>query len=226
MNGGVLVFGGSRGTGLHVARLLDARGDPVTVFVRAGADIGELLQLRVRLCRGDILDPDSVTQAFAAGRFRAVVCTVGGRRGEPRPDFHGVRNLVNAAERAGVRRIVLVSAIGAGDSRGAVGPRVIQFLGAVLEEKTLGENALIGSGLDYTIVRPGGMNDGPPGTTALLTPDPGVMGVISRADLARLTVGCLDDPRTIGRIFHAVDPGIGEDAPLQRGENLPGGPVR
>ena len=154
-----------------------------------------------------------------------MINTVGGKRGEPRPDYHGTRNLVDAARAAGVQRHLMVTAIGSGDSRSAVGPKVLQFLGPVLEEKTLGENYLMASGLDYTILRPGGMNNNPASGTAIRTEDRSVMGVISRADLARLVVECLDDPLTIGKVFHAIDPAITEPAPLQRGEDLPGGRI-
>jgi uncharacterized protein YbjT (DUF2867 family) len=223
MTDGVLIVGGSRGTGLEVARLLERRGEAVTVFIRPTTDMAELLRLKVKLFRGDVLDPRSVQGAFASGSFRAVINTVGGKRGEPRPDYHGTRNVVDAAREAGVQRHIFVTAIGAGDSRSAVGPKVLQFLGPVLEEKTLGENYLMASGLDYTILRPGGMTNNPASGTAIRTEDRNVMGVINRADLARLVVDCLDDPLTIGKVFHAIDPAIKEAAPLQRGEDLPGG---
>jgi uncharacterized protein YbjT (DUF2867 family) len=226
MTDGVLIFGASRGTGLEVARILAARGEPVTAFVRPSSDVSALEALPVRLVRGDTLNPEEVAAAFAAGPFRAVVNTVGGRRGEPRPDHLGVKITADAARAAGVSRYLLVTAIGCGDSRGAVGPRVLEFLGAVLEEKTLGENALQASGLDWTILRPGGMTFEPASGTAIKTEDQTVMGVIHRADLARLVVECLDDPATIRRIYHTIDPAIVQQAPLQRGEPLPGGPVR
>jgi uncharacterized protein YbjT (DUF2867 family) len=223
---GVLIAGASSGTGLEVARLLAARGEPVTAFVRPTTDMAGLLRLRVKLSKGDVLDPRSVEGAFASGNFRAVIDAVGGKRGEPRPDYHGTRNLVDAARKAGVSRFIFVTAIGCGDSRGTVGPRVLEFLGAVLEEKTLGEDYLMASGLDYTILRPGGMTHDAASGTAIRTEDRKAMGVINRADLARLVVDCLDDPLAVGKVYHAVDPAIKREAPLQRGEALPGGPVR
>ena len=226
MQPGVLVFGGSRGTGLEVCRLLAARGEAVTACVRPTTDSAGLAALGATILHGNVLDAASVAAAFAAGPFRAVIDTVGGRRGEPRPDNDGTRNLVDAARAAGVRRFLFVTAIGCGDSRGAVGPRVLEFLGPVLAEKTLGEDYLRASGLDWTILRPGGMTHDPASGTAIRTEDRMAMGVISRADLARLVVDCLDDPATIGRIYHTIDPAIREPAPLQRGEALPGGPVR
>ena len=225
MTDGVLIVGASRGTGLEVARLLVGRGEAVTAFVRPSTDMAQLLQLRVKLFRGDVLDPLSVRGAFASGSFRAVIDTVGGKRGEPRPDYHGTRNLVDAARAAGVPRFIFVTAAGAGDSRGFVNPKVLEYLGAVLEEKTLGENYLMASGLGYTILRPGGMTHDPASGTAIRTEDRSIVGMINRADLARLVVDCLDDPLSVGRIFHTVDPGIRREAPLQRGEDLPGGRV-
>ena len=226
MTGAVLIAGASRGTGLEVARLLERRGEAVTAMVRPTASMAGILQLRVRLCRGDVLDPRSVQAAFASGDFRAVIVTVGGRQGEPRPDYHGTRNLVDAAREAGVRRFILVTAIGAGDSRGSVGPKVLEFLGPVLEEKTLGENYLMASGLDYTILRPGGMTHDAASGTAIRTEDRSVMGVINRADLAGLVVECLDDAASIGKVFHTIDPASQRPAPLQREEDLPGGRVQ
>jgi nucleoside-diphosphate-sugar epimerase len=225
MTGGVLIAGASRGTGLEVARLLAARGEAVTALVRPTTDMAGLLQLRVKLYRGDVMDPLSVRGALASGTFRAVIDTVGGKRGEPRPDYHGTRNLVDAAREEGVRRFIFVTAIGTGDSRSTVAPKVLEYLGAVLEEKTLGEDYLMASGLDYTILRPGGMTHDPASGTAIRTEDRKAMGVINRADLARLVVDCLDDPLAIGRIFHTIDPAIRRQPPLQRGEDLPGGPV-
>lgn len=224
-SGAILIFGGNRGTGLEVVRLLVARRLPVTAFVRPTADLAELLNLPVKLSKGDVLDPRDVAAAFASGRFRAVINCLGGRRGEPRPDYQGIRHIVAAAAAAGVQRVIFVTAIGCGDSRGTVAPKVIEYLGPVLDEKTRAEDHLMQSGLEFTILRPGGMNSDPASGTAIRTEDRSVMGVISRADLARLVVDCLDDPASIGRVYHAVDPAITRQAPLQRGEDLPGGPA-
>jgi uncharacterized protein YbjT (DUF2867 family) len=117
----------------------------------------------------------------------------------------------------------MVTAIGAGDSQSAVAPKVLEVLGEVLEMKTQAENILQDSGLDYTILRPGGMTNDPASGTAIKTEDHNRMGVINRADLAALVVECIDDNAASGKIYHAVDPGITREAPLQRGENLPEG---
>lgn len=218
---GVLILGGTRGTGLEVAKILAARGDPVTALVREASDASALESLGVKIIRGNALDQAAVDAAMGSGEIGAVINTLGGKRGEtPRPDIEGTKNMITGAGKAGIKRVLMVTAIGAGDSQAAVAPKVLEVLGQVLDMKTIAENMLIDAGLDYTILRPGGMTSEPAGGTAIRTEDHGVMGVISRADLALLVVDCLDDDTSIGRIYHAVDPAITREAPLQRGESL------
>ena len=90
-----------------------------------------------------------------------------------------------------------------------------------MELKTKAEDYLRASGVDYTILRPGGMNSDPPSGTAIKTIDHTAMGMISRADLGALLVDCLDDADTIGQTYHAIDPKNKELPPLQRGDDLP-----
>ena len=225
MSDGVLIFGASRETGLEVARILTARGEAVAAFVRPASDIAELKSLKLQqIVYGDVLDGVAVGKAFAAGRFRAVVCTIGAQRGQvPRPDFEGVKVIVDSIRKltTSVPRLLLVTVIGAGDSRDAVAPKVLEVLGEVIRLKTLAEEYVVASGVKYTILRPGGMTSEPASGTGIRTEDHKSMGVISRADLARLIVECLDDESTNGRIYHTVDPEIKWQAPLQRGEDLP-----
>ena len=77
------------------------------------------------------------------------------------------------------------------------------------------------AGVDYTILRPGGMTSDPASGTAVKTTDRMTMGVINRADLGRIVADCIDDPGTVGEIYHTVDPEITWQAPLQRGEDSP-----
>jgi uncharacterized protein YbjT (DUF2867 family) len=218
---GVLLFGASQRTGLEVARILAARGERVTAFVRPTSDRTELDRLAVNYVVGDVTVADDVGKALAGGDYRAVICTVGGARGDdPRPDFIGVRNIVDAVVRSGVRRMLLVTVIGAGDSRAAISDNAWKFLGPIIELKTRAEDYLTGSGLDATILRPGGMASEAATGTAIKTEDHTAMGIIQRADLAALVVECLDDPATVGKIYHAVDPGNKERPPLERGESV------
>lgn len=224
MGSKILVFGGTRGTGLEAIKLLVARGDRVTVMARSDSDRSGLEPLNVNIVEGNALDRANVEAAFATAKFTAVINSLGGKRGETRPDLEGTISIVDAAEAAGVRRLVMVSAVGAGDSADALSPNAWKFLGPVMELKTQAEDRVTGSDLDYTILRPGGMGSDPATGTAIRTEDHSVMGMINREDLGRLVVECLDDDSTIGYIYHATDPGIDKQPPLQRGEPLGTGP--
>lgn len=212
MTGSVLVIGGTRATGLEVVRVLRARGDDVVVLARASSDASAAEALGARIVRGDAMNPADLTAAFAAapagGRFRGVISTLGGAglEGGPRPDFDGNRNVVDAARLAGVQRLVLVTVIGAGDSRDAAPAIARYFLRNVIPDKSKAEDYLKTSGLDFTIIRPGGLLDKEAQGRAYLTEDTRSMSWIRRADLGALAVQALDDPRAIGKVYHAFDP--------------------
>lgn len=205
--GAVLVIGGTRGTGLDIVRLLEGRGDDVAVLVRPSSDASEVEAAGARVVRGDALNPDDMTAVLASGDFRAIVSTLGARNLDgPRPDFEGTRNSVDAARAAGVSRYVLVTVIGAGDSYDASPAIASYVLRNIIPEKTKAEDYLKTSGLDYTIIRPGGLLNKEAEGRAYLTEDTESMSWIRRSDLAVLTVQALDNPRAIGKIYHAFDP--------------------
>lgn len=206
-SGAVLVIGGTRATGLEVVKVLRSRGDEVVVLARPSSDASAAEQLGARIARGDAMNPADLAAVLASGQFRAVVSTLGARSVDgPRPDFAGNRNAVDAAKAAGVRRFVLVTVIGAGDSVDAAPWIARRVLKNVMAEKTQAEDYLAASGLDYTIIRPGGLLEKEAQNRAFLTEDTGAMSWIRRADLARLVVQALDDPRAVNKTYHAHDP--------------------
>jgi uncharacterized protein YbjT (DUF2867 family) len=227
--GPVLVVGATQNTGLEIVRELRARGLPVVASVRATSNTAALDALGVEKVVFDAMNADEVRAAIQPGRFAAVVSTLGTaardlpqRRGwiqaltqgqnrmDPakRPDYTGNRNLVDAAKEAGVRRFVLVTVIGTGDSADAAPRLARRTLADIIPLKEQAEEYLRASGLDYTIVRPGGL--GPrvlaPTGEARLTEDPASFSYIGRTDLARLVVDALGDASTVGRTYTAWDP--------------------
>ncbi len=204
-DGGVLIFGGTRNTGLEVTKLLRARGETVTVFVRPASDRTALEPLGVRFVAGDALIADDVNAAFADVRYRAVITTLGCFKCDVPPDFLGNQNVFDAARDAGIRRVIMVSSIGAGDSAEAM-PWIAKWaLEDVLVLKTRAEDYLQATGVPYTIIRPGGLKHGEPTGNALLTEDPMAMGIVTRRDLAQLIVDALDDPAAGKKIYTALD---------------------
>jgi len=144
----VLVTGGTGFVGGHVVHALRARDVPVRALVRDPARAPRLGAWGVELVRGDVTDAASL--AAACEGADAVVHLVSIITGKP-ADFErvmaqGTRDLVAAATGAGVRRLVLASALGLDErSRGAV-----PYYAAKWEM----ESAVRESGLEHVIFRP------------------------------------------------------------------------
>ena len=204
LEGPILVFGGTAGTGLETVKLLRARGIPVTVFVRPTSNRAPLEPLGVSFVVGDALNMADVGAAFATGSFKAVISSLGGRRGEPRPDYVGNRNITDAAVAAHVRRAIQVTAIGAGGRNRAKPPEDASFMRQVMYEKTRGEDHMIASGLDYTMIRPGGLTDGPPTGNGIMIEDY-AEGSVNRSDVALMNIKALEDDSTIGKAYSVID---------------------
>ncbi len=199
----LLVFGASRGTGLEVVRQARARRQPVSAMVRAFS--AELERLGVAQYIGDCLDRERVRTVCEICEADAVVCTVGSSRAERSADGEGAINVIDGAEEAGIRRFVMVSSLGAGESRAYASDALLQAIGDILEEKTRAEEHLNASGLDATILRPGGLVNDPPDKGGVLIERPDVHGYVSRRELASLILGCVDNSDTIGRAYSVID---------------------
>jgi uncharacterized protein YbjT (DUF2867 family) len=202
-----LVFGGTRGIGLETVRLLAGKGEAVTVLVRETSDLTALDEIDgVRTTVGDAMDRASVTRAFAAGEYQVVVSTLGGSMTAGfTVDSVGNINAIDGAKAAGVERFVLVTSIGAGDSRAAAPAPMLKALNQVLVEKEKAERHLIDSGLQWTIIRPGFLNDKPRDTQGILTQKSSAMGAISRAEIARLITESIGNEATFGMIYSAIE---------------------
>jgi uncharacterized protein YbjT (DUF2867 family) len=101
--------------------------------------------------------------------------------------------MAHAAERAGVRRFVQVSSMGA-DQPPRPGTGEVRT--AYITAKSAAEADLRARDLDWTIVRPGGLTDAPATGRIRLTPPPVPSGMVPRADVAAVIVALLDHPDT------------------------------
>lgn len=203
----ILLFGATRGVGLELARLLREEGREVLAMVRPTSGAGALQEMGVQVVSGDALSDGDVAAAFAAlGPGGEVVSTLGGAFGAPPiVDHEGNVCIIEAAERHGAERFVFVTSLGCGETRPHMAERVAAVLGPIVDAKTRAEERLVRSGLDWTIVRPGGLRSEPPTGRGVLTEDPTIHGFIHRADVAHLVVRALRDPATVGKKLAAVD---------------------
>lgn len=111
----------------------------------------------------------------------------------------GTRNIVRAMERAGVKRFVFESSLGVGDSKWKMGivhnvVAIPLLLRNVFADKEAQERIIASSGLDWVIVRPGALTNGPSRNAFRAGSDVGnwfVPSRISRADVATFMLGQL-----------------------------------
>jgi nucleoside-diphosphate-sugar epimerase len=204
-SGSIFLAGASRGVGHQIARILASQNLPVLALIRDPASQSDLQALNVETMVGDALNLTDVTNAMN-GQIRAIVSTIGGMPQDgQRADFLGNRHLIDAAVKNGVSRFILVSSIGAGDTKDAIPATAYAALASVLADKEKAEQYLIDSGLNYTIVRPGGLKSEPATGNGVLTLDTHVAGSICRSDVATLVCSCLASEAAQNRVLSAFD---------------------
>jgi nucleoside-diphosphate-sugar epimerase len=159
----LLVLGATGKTGQHLVRQALERGCRVTAFVRDPARLG-LTHPQLATLTGDIADAAAVDRAVAI-RPDAVVSALGItiKQDGITPLADGTRLLLAAMARHGVRRLVVVSSLGAGDSRGQGNllARLIQkyLLRRTLDDKTAQEALIAAAPVDATVFRPPQLTD-------------------------------------------------------------------
>ena len=207
----VLVAGATGKTGSRVVAELQARGFPVRAFVRDAARAAERLGPEVEAAVGDLRHPASI--AAALDGVGAIINAAGS--GVPAAadnmpehvDFEGARNRAEAAAAAGVGHYVLVSSQGVTHD----GHALNRMFNNILVWKRRGEEAVTASGVAYTIVRPGGLNDEPGGIQKIAFDqgDKSEQGrIISRTDVARVCVAALEHEDARNKVFEIHGAGV------------------
>jgi putative NADH-flavin reductase len=210
------VFGATGPTGRRLVERAVAEGHEVTAFVRDPARVrGRHERLSVMV--GDVRDAARVEEAVA-GRD-AIISVLGGGPSNPLhprrpgetggPSSVGARNIVAAMEKHGVRRFVCQSAWGAGESKerldapGWVFMKVLvpPFLRDEYADKDLMEEIVRDSGLDWVVVRPMILTNGPWTGDYRVGVDlePGRRPFISRADVAEFLLRQIRDDAFVRR---------------------------
>ena len=198
----VLVVGASGRTGRHaVSELLEA-GVEVRAMTRNAARAKRDVAADYPWVQGDVSDRESLDSAFAG--VTHVLAAMGSSARDPSNtpesvDYMGVVNLTDAARAAGVDRLVLISSMGVTRTEQIESDHMKNLL----SQKLKGEDYLRASGVEFTVVRPGGLNtaDAFQGALVIGQGDEGSFGTLSRADLARVSVECLTNQHTLNKTF-------------------------
>lgn len=160
----LIIFGATGSVGKQLVIQALSLDHSVTAFIRGGkGPLKDFDHENLRYFEGDVLDSESVFNAVQG--HDAVFCVIGaGKKGNLRAP--GTRNIIDAMEVHGIKRLICQSTLGAGESWNNLNFfwKYIMFgwlLREAYRDHLLQEEYVIDSNLDWTLVRPGALTDGP-----------------------------------------------------------------
>jgi uncharacterized protein YbjT (DUF2867 family) len=195
----VAIAGGHGKIAMLLGGLLAARGDTARGLIRNPDQEADLRAAGIEPVICDLEDGGDVATAVRGADAVVFAAGAGPGSGDARKqtvDLGAAVKLIEAAKAEGISRYLIVSSMGA-DKAPEDGS---EGFGAYLQAKFEADQALRASGLDYTVVRPGGLTDDP-GTGLVSIAEHLERGKVPRADVAAVFVACLDTPSTIGQSF-------------------------
>ena len=185
-----------------LGRDLSDQGHSVLGLIRNPDQSADLVKAGIEPVVCDLEGDDDVAAAVRGADAVVFAAGAGPGSGAERKrtmDLGGAVKLIDAAKAEGISRYLIVSSMGAGNPPAEGG----DVFGEYLRAKGEADEALASSGLDYTIVRPGHLNDEPPTGKVALGDDVG-SGEIPRADVAAVLAAALSADNTIGKTFELV----------------------
>ena len=200
----VVVLGGSGRTGLNTVKYLMDAGATVRAGTRDPKKAAETHGSEINWIQLDVKDKDSLASAMEGATY--VISSIGNNKDAPNVDYGGVASAVDAAKAAGVRHFTLIS------SAGVTQPD--HFLNRVFNNllmwKFKGEQHLRASGLDYTIIRPYGLQDDLDArskftSVLFLQGDNIPNGVVDRKDVAKVALASLKAEGASGKTFELTN---------------------
>jgi nucleoside-diphosphate-sugar epimerase len=205
----VVIAGGHGKIALILEHLLAARGDSAAGLIRNPAQEADLTAVGAQAL---VIDLESASAEAVAEQLRgadAVVFAAGAGPGsgaarKETVDRDAAILLADAARTAGVRRYVMISAMGAANPPSPGQPGQDPVFAAYLRAKAAADDAVRARPeLDWTIVRPGVLTDDPGNGMVRIAESTG-RGAIPRADVAAVLLAVLDAPATIGQTFELI----------------------
>ncbi|PZT57546.1 SDR family oxidoreductase [Paenibacillus silvae] len=199
----VLVIGANGQIGKHLVEQLAQEGKhQVTAMIRKPEQADTLKKLGAQVVMGDL--EGTVDDLAEVMKDQSAIVFTAGSGGSTGPDktllidLDGAVKTMEAAEKQGISRYILVSAYGA-DQRSKWPEEIKPYYVA----KHFADRALFASELNYTIIRPGGLKN-EPGTGKVAIGTDLKLGSIAREDVARVIAASLEEEKTYRMAFDLV----------------------
>lgn len=200
---GVFVAGATGKTGRQIVRQLSEQDVAVTALVRDLKKAQTILPETTKLVVGDVLQPSSFESVLVDCNF--LICATGASpslnpTGPYQIDYQGTKNLVNAAKQQGIEHFVLVSSLCVSKFL-----HPLNLFWLVLYWKKQAEKYIQSSGINYTIVRPGGLKDEDVFDNIMMSSaDTLFEGSISRRKVAQVCIEALSQPQAKSKIVEII----------------------
>ncbi|XP_021763928.1 uncharacterized protein At2g34460, chloroplastic-like [Chenopodium quinoa] len=225
----IFVAGATGSTGKRIVEQLLAKGYSVKAGVRdiEKAKTAFSTNSALQIVKADVTEGSDKLAEAISDDSEALICATGFQRSwDPlapwKVDYYGTLNLVEACRKRGVKRFILISSILVnGAAMGQLLNPAYIFLnvfGLVLVAKLQAENYIRKSGINYTIVRPGGLKNDPPSGNIIMEPEDTLSGgSISRDQVAEVAVEALNHPEASYKVVEII---ASLDAPKRSFEEL------
>jgi putative NADH-flavin reductase len=187
------VFGATGGTGRQIVEQALAGGHGVSALVRDKSKLPPAGD-KLAVLEGNVLDRAAVDRTVEGAD--AVFVSLGNTANNPNMVVsEGTAVVAAAMQAAGVKRLIVISSLGVGDSKDQVPlffkAIIATALRGAFQDKEAQEKLVMASGLDWTIIRPGGLTDGPVTGAYRAGLDRTIGGSVSRADVAAFALAQL-----------------------------------
>lgn len=193
----VVIAGGHGQIALKLEKLLSEAGHEVRGLVRSPEQTDDLSAVGAAAVVADLEALDAVGLGDLIGPADAIVFAAGAGPGSAPErkwslDYGAAAKLIAVAEQNSIDRYVILSSLGADPAAADDGG-----FGTYLRAKGQADKDLAGSGLDFTIIRPGPLTDDP-GTGTITIGTDIASGPVTRDDVAATIAAVLETPATSG----------------------------
>jgi len=196
----IIVIGGHGRTGILIVEKLIAARHAVVATIRNPRHMADMVKLGAETVLLDLDKSPFDDIVFAMKDADAVVFAAGSGAGESSAlDRTGTLRTVRAAEKAGVKRYVSISSIGA--STGLSTRSMNDEMKDYYKQKRAAAKHITSSSLDWTILEPGELTDGGGTGKVVLSQEAINEESVPREDVAAVVVALLEEPKSIGKVF-------------------------
>ena len=207
----VVVAGATGRVGRLIVDEMLARGFAVRAILVPPFDSSEQPEFKekgVETVAADLSDAASLEKAVDGADF--LISAIGSKKPfskkeNDRIDNMGNQNLVRAAKAKGLKRAVIISSNGVGNSRWAISLMHKLSMNAILRAKEKSEAFIQSFGMEYTLLRPGGYNEKDLSGEIVYGENGGLSGLIGRGGIAKACADAVTHPAMKNRTLEVMD---------------------